>query len=625
MNQHRVRIPLILTIVIVAQYAKTVDGSTGNTGSGLSINQSKLPNRTIAYNKVDSDVPTKDIADNAYATTNNTPPKINFMQRPPFLKHITNEQIQEAIRIADERHQIAVQRALSAYPVWQQQTKFSNTSNKTEFKVNLKEYPLQDTGGFNCLPDYGNDIPTTVFVTDPPLLTVEECRTVIANAEDYFTKSNSGKWTRQQSGQYEVSGFDIYEIPAVKEWFLNVAQQKLLPLLQQTFSNFCGGTESTIDLCIDNAYLFKYTPETGRRTDIHTDSGCLSFTIALSPTSDYDGGGTWFHGLQQNKLDDNSDCIEDAIKDNILSMEIGQITIRPGGVKHCGYSVTRGTRYIIGGFCIHRKRPEYVRMLLQPDNSISDQQQLKLLETAIVLNPGCTASYNILANYYLQRGNTTMAQQLLDYCLQNVDPLSGEVAYALASLNLERNDYIKALQYVSICLQVDPHDVEALMMAAMISSKIGDRKKEEDYYHSIVNISDAKPSIKASAYCNLGVLYQGEDIEIEYYRHSLNYKPINFSATYSLASALASRKQWIESIELFKKSLTDLLEAKNENNVNEYDENRSKALRSLYSATMYLIKEKLEREPTTLTPNDMIQRFHDNMGEENFKALQNQK
>jgi tetratricopeptide (TPR) repeat protein len=622
MKQHRIRIPFLPFIVVLVQCSNVVDSSTGN--SRFSFHKSSPIDVTSTTIATDSDSPTD--KNNAHPYESDTKPKILFLQRPPFLKHVTKEQLQEAIQIAEERHRIAVQRALKTYPVWQQQEQLSDSIESiSDSPVLLKEYPLQD-GGFNCLPDYGDDIPTTVYVTDPPLLTKEECRTVITNAEEYFTKLNSGIWTRQKSGQYEVSGFDIYEIPAIKEWFLQTAQQKLLPLLQQTFSNFCGGSNSITNLCIDNAYLFKYTPETGRRTDVHTDSGCLSFTIALSsPKSDYDGGGTWFHGLQQHQSDHNGKGSSNTIEDNILPMDIGQITIRPGGVKHCGYAVTRGTRYIIGGFCIHSTRPELVRMLLQTENSSSDQEQLKLLEAAIVLNPGCIAAYNILANHYIQRGNTKMAHQLLVYCLQHVDPLSSEVAYALASQYVEQKLYHKALECVSICLQVDPQDVEAIMMAALIASKLGDRKKEEDYYHCIVSISDVKSSVKASAYCNLGVLHQGEKVELEYYRQSLICKPNNFYARYSLASALASRKKWIEAITLFKQSLTDLNDTRNEDTAHEVHENRSKALRSLYSATMYLMKEQQEATPTAITSIEMIQKFHDIMGKENFVALQNQK
>ena len=549
------------------------------------------------------------------------------LKRPPFLNHVSKEQVREALQTAEARHRIAVQRALSTYPVWDLSYNDNSTSNADADPVSLRSYPLKDPStASTCLPDYGTEIPTTVYVTCPPLLSQDECAQVVASAEAHFANNNQGSWTRQQSGQYEVSGFDIHEIPAVKEWFLRAAQTKLLPLLQKTFPDFCG--ISPEDICIDNAYLFKYTPETGRRTDVHTDSGSLSFTIALSPLSDYDGGGTWFQGLEapRDELGVSSDSSVTNVNNNggVLAMDVGQITIRPGGVKHCGYAVTRGTRYIIGGFCIHRKRPEPVRMLLQR-TAESEEEYRMLLEAAIVLNPGCAASYNFLANSYIASGNSDMAQQIFEYCLENVDPTSSEVAYALASLYVDKQMYSKAAECLAICLHVDPLDIEAIMMAATVSSHLGDPNRESLYYHEIIGIPDAKATVKASAYCNLGVLHQGEESEIEYYRQSLLLKPKNFSAMYSLACALASRKQWLEAIETFKTSLVllDEIDTESDSSIkteNEKKENRSKALRSLYTSTVHFLKEESSLQ-SSASHDDMMKRFKEIMGHTNFDRL----
>jgi tetratricopeptide (TPR) repeat protein len=555
---------------------------------------------------------------------------VNLMKRPPFLNHVSKVQVQKAIEVAEARHRNAVQRALHTYPVWDQDSSATSPSNDTHVdSVSLQSYRLNDlSNASTCLPDYGTEIPTTVYVTDPPLLSNEECAHVVDAAETHFYSTNQGAWTRQRSGQYEVSGFDIHEVPAVKEWFLRTAQTKLLPLLQRTFQDFCGVSAS--DICIDNAYLFKYTPETGRRTDVHTDSGCLSFTIALSSLSDYDGGGTWFQGLDasHNELVASGDGSVVNVNENggVLNMDVGQITIRPGGVKHCGYAVTRGTRYIIGGFCIHRKQPEHVRMLLQRANDAgSEEEHRMLLEAAIVLNPGCAASYNFLANSYIQSGYKDTAQQIFEYCMEHVDPMSSEVAYALASLYLEKQMFSKASECLSICLKVDPLDVEAMFMAATVASHLGDVNKEKLYYYEIIGVPDAKATIKASAYCNLGVLHQGEESEIDFYRRSLRLKANNFSAMYSLACALASRKEWPEAIDTFKNSLEILNDMSMHDDAtikseNEREASRMKALRSLYTSIVHYLKQESTLNSST-TQGDMMLRFKDIMGHENFALL----
>jgi tetratricopeptide (TPR) repeat protein len=554
---------------------------------------------------------------------------VNLMKRPPFLNHVTKDQVQKAIGIAEARHQEAVRRALSTYPVWEKESSAIPSNHSDVDSVSLRSYRLKGTSNASaCLPDYAMEIPTTLYVTDPPLLSKQECAEVIAAAESHFSSTNQGAWTRQRSGQYEVSGFDIHEIPAVKEWFLRTAQTKLLPLLQRTFPDFCGPYAT--DICIDNAYLFKYTPETGRRTDVHTDSGCLSFTIALSSFSDYDGGGTWFQGLDTSHDDGGAESTGSIVSLNengaVLNMDVGQITIRPGGVKHCGYAVTRGTRYVIGGFCIHRKQPEHVRMLLQrTSDAESEEEQRMLLEAAIVLNPGCAASYNLLANSHIQLGSKDIAQQIFEYCLEHVDPTSSEVAYALASLYIEKQMYNKASECLLICLQVDPLDVEAILMAASVASHLGDTRKEKQFYFRIIGVPDAKAALKASAYCNLGVLHQGEESEIDFYRQSLVFKPKNFSAMYSLACAFASRKQWSEAIDAFRKALEVLDDINTDDDAtikseNERAKSRLKALRSLYTSIVHYLKQESILN-SSITHGDMMLRFKDIMGHENFDLL----
>jgi tetratricopeptide (TPR) repeat protein len=669
MTNYRAWIPLIRAIIallLTLSLLCTVPVASSSTGDSMTNGATALSVPTMSSIDISKNTPnTSDDAMNKEPTASK--PNVRLLHRPPFLKHVTKEQIQYAIQFAEERHRHTVQRAISTYPVWQSKDQPSNNNSDTSYHINpsdvqLKEYPLLNDAS-NCLPDYGSVIPTTVYVTDPPILTREECANVIQNAEQYFLETNQGMWTRQKSGQYEVSGFDICDVPSVKEWFLRTAKEKLLPLLQHTFRDFCdvslssstssltalsstssltaSSSSSSSDLLIDHAYLFKYTPETGRRTDIHTDSGCLSFTIALSsPDTDYDGGGTWFHGLHQNPdiSSRSSNQIDDTIdtktiqNKNVLSMDVGQITIRPGGVKHCGYAVTRGTRYIIGGFCIHQTRPEHVRMILQSVSSMSSsstssqeqkQQQLQLLEAAIVMNPGCTAAYNILANYHIENGNKVIAQQILDYCISHIEATSSEVAYSLASMYLEQKLYDKAFHCLSICLEVDPHDVEAMMMSATIASNVGDFDKEEQLYQDIIIIPDAKPSVKASAYCNLGVLHQGEELELRYYRQSLMCQPKTFSATYSLASALASRKRWSETIPLLKQLLLDLNDRQNNDTKPQHDvaTSRSKSLRLLYTATMQLIKEQEDGTSNATSQDDVLRKFQDIMGQENFNEL----
>ena len=93
--------------------------------------------------------------------------------------------------------------------------------------------------------------------------------------------------------------------------------------------------------------MLKYNA-THPRTDVHIDNGVLALTLALSPIGDYAGGGTFFEHLGEEEL---------------VEMDAGFATWRPGSVRHGGHRVTSGERYIIGAFLLLEDRVEHVRRL----------------------------------------------------------------------------------------------------------------------------------------------------------------------------------------------------------------------------------------------------------------------
>ena len=115
-------------------------------------------------------------------------------------------------------------------------------------------------------------------------------------------------------------------------------------------------------------------------------------TLALSPTGNYSGGGTFFEHMGE---------------DRIVEMEQGQCTFRPGseaprgsnsatpscrqrvrgarscpslcfaGVRHGGHKVSAGERYIIGGFLLIADRVEHVRRLQNQGREARGQGDLR--------------------------------------------------------------------------------------------------------------------------------------------------------------------------------------------------------------------------------------------------------
>jgi tetratricopeptide (TPR) repeat protein len=521
------------------------------------------------------------------------------VKRPDWLD-VDRVTIEQYMELAKQRHREAIAKARQAYNVLEAPGFEPDQSLLSQLA--LKPRIVQSSGR---LPDFQDELDKKLFVTSPiPLFTQQECQDCIDKAEAHFAETSQGEWTQLPSGQYDVAGFWIRDIPAVHAWFLKMLQTRLFPLLAQTFPEFCDS--SVQDLVVDNAYLFKYTPETGRRTDVHTDSGCLSFTISLNSNNDYEGGGTWFEGLQPDE--DNVDPNKNG---QVIEMDVGQCTVRPGGVRHCGHAVTKGTRYIIGGFCMQAKKIEYVRMLLgigTQGNTVQERQTA--LEVAIALNPGFDGPYTNLADLLYKQGKKEKAKQVLEYCLEHVNPQCGEVAYTLGSIHYEQGALDQAKNCMERCLQVDDSDVEAMLLMAQISASEGNKQEERQWNERIVGTPGASDKATASAYCNLGVLHEGEDLEIEYYLKSLAVRPEIFAPRYSLACAYACREQWDEAAQEFRQALAyGASDAEQE----------MRAIKAAYQCAQQKIRK--EHPQGVASRDTMIQLIQDIMGADNFDKL----
>jgi tetratricopeptide (TPR) repeat protein len=524
-------------------------------------------------------------AANPFITRRATETASSIQQRPDWL-NVNKDTLQNYLQQARQRHHDAVKTATEHYwsgPSLSSGEDLPNAS--TAATVPVTTHALTPPGSWR-LPDFSDELGSTIFTTTQPLLTADDCNDLIQRAETYF---QGAPWTTLPSGQYDVAGFWLKSIPSVHEWFNDQLKHRLLPLLQQQFPSF---VESSMDdLCVDNAYLFKYTPETGRRTGVHTDSGCLSFAIAINAQDGYTGGGTWIEGINA--------------PGGTIHMDQGHVTVRPGGVRHCGQAVESGTRYIIGGFCMHKRKIEYVRMLIGLGSQLAFQNKLHeakdALECALYLNPQFDGAITHLADVLVQLGETDKAQQVLEYCLEQVNPRNGEVAYTLGLTYLKQENYFDAKKCLDICLNADDFDVDAMMAMAQICAGVGTADGEVSWYERIIKVPNASKENLASAYCNLGILKP--DREIEYYKKALEAMPDNYQSRYSLGAAYASRQQWEVAAEQFRCAVS-------------LAEDKILGLTSLYKVALNIVQTEMHDSQAA-----MMERMQQVMGKENYQLL----
>ncbi|CAB9509889.1 P4Hc [Seminavis robusta] len=441
---------------------------------------------------------------------------------PPFLRYLTESDLNAARQLAKDRHEQAVKDALTNFPIDDIPCS-PEDDQATVANTPVKEHPVTLS---SKLPDFHDELPSSIFESLKPLLTREECAHVIQMADEHF---GGNEWTALPAGEYKMRGFKLKDVPAIREFIVEVFRKRFIPIVQHTNPKFAA---SIADLALDNCYLMKFTPATGARMDIHCDDGCLSFTIQMNPREEYVGGGTWFEGLADARGDTDNHAA------GIVKMDVGHVHFRAGAIRHCGFTITEGKRYVIGGFGIHRSKTEHVRLLMR--GNTDDEMQLSL-PAVVALNPEYDEGYAMLAHDWdVRQGRADDAKEVLEYCLEHVNPKCSKVAFSLGVRHYRREGkHDKVMDCMKIVLQYDPYDVLAMAAMADAASEVGDVAVEKEMYERIVQVAGVSPERKANAYRDLGLLHKGRDlqVEIDCYQKAVEAHD-NYHARYSLGRAL---------------------------------------------------------------------------------------
>lgn len=392
-----------------------------------------------------------------------------------------------------------------------------------------------------------------------------------------------------------------------------MVKTRLFEVLRDKFPDFVG--DSTENLVVDNAYMFKYTAKPGLRTEIHTDAGCLSFTFALNSNSNYEGGGTYVEGL--TLVDEEGKRTK---TNNILEMDVGQCTVRPGGLRHGGNPLESGVRYIVGGFCMHKKKVETVRMLLEPSDD--ENVEREALEAAIAFNAKSDLPYARLAHIYEKNGDQSKALNVVEDCLAIANPASASAAYHLGTASYKSGDYQKCIRMMRICLDVDPKDGDALQSLYQSYAKLGMADEEREVLRRVVSAPGVSSRVLANAHVNIGVSCEDVDDEVGHYLDAINHDPGHIAAWHSFGSALASQRKWEPSVRAFKRAM-ELIAAGDGSGEDSTPEKRGETLTCLYRAATQQLKGELASDNNPPADRGVILgRLKNIMGEKSYAEME---
>jgi len=152
----------------------------------------------------------------------------------------------------------------------------------------------------------------------------DTCKWII-NESELYAKENGG-WTTTRHENYPTTDLPVDKIKSIFKYILGT-----LPNIISKIHKYYCIPENTETNILD-LFIVKYEEDSQNKLDMHTDGSFLTFSIMLSSSKDYEGGGTQFN---------------DGIK---VFLEQGDLLVHSGYVKHSGLEVTKGKRYILVAF-----------------------------------------------------------------------------------------------------------------------------------------------------------------------------------------------------------------------------------------------------------------------------------
>lgn len=340
---------------------------------------------------------------------------------------------------------------------------------------------------------YGTD--RLLLKSKAPLLTEAECEALIGQMEEYGAANG---W----DARYPVAGFtrevNVADIPASVELLNEALRTRLLPAVAREYKAFPASS-----LRVNEALVVKYDAASGANClPVHQDFSYLTINVALSETSDFTGGGTWF---QHNG-------------ETVVAGR-GEAVVHPGILRHCGVPVESGSRYQLVLFILSTEFADLSGRMqaigaaagAKAAGELMDVAlSSSMLEAACKVNPLDTESWSQLAHNRRHDGDLTASAR----AFERVVDLSGARDFAalcsLAAVRSQQDEHEAALDALerALSLGAPPSpSAPAEMLSAQhnVGMALMALERHEDAGLVFESVIDADPDA-ADSWAALGVV-----------------------------------------------------------------------------------------------------------------------
>ena len=217
-----------------------------------------------------------------------------------------------------------------------------------------------------------------VFQTVDPVFSPQLCQALVDEARQSITNQLKEKTSMNPESENPTNS-DLGEarvstLPKAREWLQTAMQDELMPLLESRFG--CPAGSLTLQDALIIGYGYFGAPTISQ--PLHRDSCLLSLNVALSPSTDYVGGGTYFQGLKEGG--------------DTLSNEQGRVLCHGSGALHAGRKIDSGERWVLVLFVLAADKPQIARRChaygIEAKRDGDLEKAREAMQTALDLAPG---------------------------------------------------------------------------------------------------------------------------------------------------------------------------------------------------------------------------------------------
>jgi len=174
----------------------------------------------------------------------------------------------------------------------------------------------------------GNDRNPFLEIQVQQLLSKEECQLLVQDAETY---ASAHGWTTSRHATHATTDIPVQLLPeGGRLWNETIA----LRVKHALAANYGLRPDSVTPV---DVFLVKYQYQDGgqRELSVHRDGALMTFSLLLNDPSDFEGGGTYFEESGR-----------------VYRPAQGVAVLHSGKLRHGGFPITAGQRYVLVGFCL---------------------------------------------------------------------------------------------------------------------------------------------------------------------------------------------------------------------------------------------------------------------------------